>query len=61
MSRCRGAISVSSGDLQMRKVFLLAILAASMAASACNTVAGAGRDVESAGEAVTDTAEDAKK
>ena len=45
----------------MRKVFLLAVLAASMAVSACNTVSGAGKDVESAGEAVTETAEDAKK
>jgi predicted small secreted protein len=35
-------------------------LAASMAVAACNTVAGAGRDVKSAGEAVTSTAEDAK-
>jgi entericidin B len=45
----------------MRKVFLLAMLAASMAVSACNTVAGAGKDVKSAGTAVSDTAEDAKK
>ena len=45
----------------MRKIFLFAVLAASMTVSACNTVAGAGRDVESAGEAVTDTAEDAKR
>jgi len=45
----------------MRRVILLAILAASMAASACNTVAGAGKDVESAGAAVTDTAEDVRR
>ena len=45
----------------MRKVFLFAVLAASMAVAACNTVSGAGRDVEAAGEAVTETAEDAKK
>ncbi|WP_068877838.1 MULTISPECIES: entericidin A/B family lipoprotein [unclassified Phenylobacterium] len=45
----------------MRKVVLLAVLAASLTASACNTVSGAGRDVQSAGEAVTETAEDAKK
>lgn len=45
----------------MRKVLLLAVLAASMATAACNTVSGAGKDVESAGQAVTDTAEDAKK
>jgi predicted small secreted protein len=45
----------------MRKVILLAVLAASLAATACNTVSGAGKDVKSAGEAVTTTAEDAKK
>jgi entericidin B len=45
----------------MRTLVLLTILAASMAVSACNTVSGAGKDVESAGSAVTSTAEDAKK
>jgi Predicted small secreted protein len=44
----------------MRKVLILAALAASMAVAACNTVSGAGRDVQAAGEAVTQTAEDAK-
>jgi predicted small secreted protein len=42
----------------MRKIIVLAALAASLAVSACNTVAGAGRDVSSAGHAVTDTAND---
>jgi len=44
----------------MRKLMILAVLAASMAISACNTVAGAGKDVTSAGHAVTDTADDSK-
>ncbi|ODT86834.1 entericidin A/B family lipoprotein [Phenylobacterium sp. SCN 70-31] len=44
----------------MRKVFLMAVLAAGLAVSACNTVSGAGQDIKSAGEAVTTTAEDAK-
>lgn len=44
----------------MRKLIVLAVLAASLAATACNTVAGAGKDVSSAGHAVTDTADDAK-
>lgn len=44
----------------MRTLFLLAVLAASMSLAACNTVAGAGKDVSSAGHAVTDTADDAK-
>lgn len=45
----------------MRKIVILATLAMSLAVSACNTMAGAGKDVKSAGEAVTSTAEDAKK
>ncbi|MFZ5718810.1 MAG: entericidin A/B family lipoprotein [Pseudomonadota bacterium] len=44
----------------MRKMILLAMLAAGLTVSACNTVAGAGRDIESAGEAVEETAQDAK-
>lgn len=44
----------------MRTFVLLAIVVASMAAAACNTVAGAGKDVSATGHAVTDTAEDAK-
>jgi len=43
----------------MRKVLILAALAASLFAAGCNTVAGAGKDVSSAGHAVTDTAHDA--
>lgn len=42
----------------MRKVLILAAMAATFATAACNTVAGAGRDVEAAGEAVQDTAND---
>jgi predicted small secreted protein len=45
----------------MRNFIILAVLAASMATAACNTMSGAGKDVESAGTAVTNTAEDAKK
>ena len=44
----------------MRTLIVLAVLAASLAVTACNTVAGAGKDVSSAGHAVTDTANDAK-
>ena len=43
----------------MRNVILLAALAASLLVTACNTVAGAGKDVSAAGHAVTDTAHDA--
>jgi predicted small secreted protein len=44
----------------MRKIILLAAIAASLSVAACNTVEGAGKDVSSAGAAVADTARDAK-
>jgi predicted small secreted protein len=44
----------------MRKLVLFAVMAASMAVAACNTVEGAGRDVSAAGHAVSNTADDAK-
>ena len=44
----------------MRKIALLALVAASLAVTACNTMSGAGKDVQAAGKAVTSTAEDAK-
>lgn len=43
----------------MRKIFVLAAAAAALTVAACNTVAGAGRDVSATGHAVTDTAQDA--
>ena len=43
----------------MRKVLILVVAAAALTVAACNTVAGAGKDVSSAGGAVTDTAHDA--
>jgi predicted small secreted protein len=44
----------------MRTFIAIALVAASMILVGCNTVEGAGRDVSSAGHAVTDTARDAK-
>jgi len=44
----------------MKKIIALTIVAAALAVSACNTVAGAGRDVSAAGSVVTEGAEDAK-
>ncbi len=45
----------------MRTPVTLAIaLVSVLALSACNTVSGAGKDVSSAGKAVTKTAEDVK-
>lgn len=45
----------------MRKVLVLLAATAAIATAACNTVEGAGKDVSSAGHAVSDTAQDAKK
>jgi len=39
---------------------IFAVLAATLSVAACNTIEGAGKDVTSAGKAVTDTAKDAK-
>ena len=44
----------------MRKFVILAAAAVSLMVAACNTVEGAGKDVSAAGNAVTDTAKDAK-
>lgn len=44
----------------MRKILALSLVAAALAMSACNTVAGVGRDVKAAGQAVTSSAEAAK-
>jgi predicted small secreted protein len=40
----------------MRSLVLVTIIAAGLALAACHTIAGAGRDVSAAGNAVTDTA-----
>ena len=45
----------------MRKLILLPLLAATLALTACNTVAGVGRDLEAAGEAVTGASSDARR
>ena len=44
----------------MRKVLAMALIASGLALSACNTIEGVGRDVESAGETVANTADDNK-
>ncbi|GAA0378710.1 entericidin A/B family lipoprotein [Brevundimonas sp. BH3] len=45
----------------MRKIIALGMIAAALAVSACNTVAGIGRDVQAAGRAVTNGSEQAKR
>lgn len=44
----------------MRKVLILAAAATALLVSACNTVEGVGRDVKATGQAVEETAQDAK-
>ena len=44
----------------MRKMMILAVAAATLMLSACNTLEGIGKDVSAAGRAVSDTAHDAK-
>ncbi len=44
----------------MRKFFSLAMVTGALAIGACNTVEGVGRDVSSAGDAVTGAAKDSK-
>lgn len=44
----------------MRKLLGLAIVTGALMVSACNTVSGMGKDVSSAGDTVSKTANDAK-
>ncbi|MES2055046.1 MAG: entericidin A/B family lipoprotein [Pseudomonadota bacterium] len=44
----------------MRKVMGMAVVAAALLVSACNTVEGVGRDIRSAGDTVAKTANSAK-
>jgi len=41
----------------VRKLFALFAISSSLVLAACNTVAGVGKDVESVGEKVADTAD----
>jgi len=45
----------------MRKLLAIAFAASTLIVAGCNTVAGVGKDVSSAGKAVTSTANDVKK
>lgn len=44
-----------------RATLITLAAAAALASAACNTVAGAGQDVENIGEAVTDAAEETEE
>ena len=45
----------------MRKIFLAVVIAAPLLLSACNTIAGLGKDAAAAGNAVANSAEKAKE
>jgi predicted small secreted protein len=44
----------------MRKLILAALIAAPLLLTACNTIAGLGKDVGAVGDAVSDSAEKSK-
>jgi len=44
----------------MRKILLAVIIVAPLLASACNTIAGLGKDVTTVGDVVTKSAEETK-
>lgn len=44
----------------IKKIVTVAVLVSGLALAACNTVEGVGKDVGSAGDAVSDTARDVK-
>jgi len=48
-------------DLFMSKVLIMAAVAAALLVAGCNTVAGVGRDMQAAGTAVKNTAEDVRR
>jgi predicted small secreted protein len=45
----------------MRKILILSVALSALALGACNTIAGAGRDVSAVGHTVTQTARDASR
>jgi predicted small secreted protein len=45
----------------MRKFLILCAAGAALLTSACNTISGMGKDVSSAGRAVSHTADDARR
>jgi len=43
--------TVATSEIHMRKIATIILLSASLFAAACNTVKGAGQDIESVGDA----------
>jgi predicted small secreted protein len=55
LARCIEAITQ---EVFMKYVILCAFAVATILLTGCNTIAGAGRDIEEAGDAIEDTAEE---
>lgn len=64
MPRCsvrfQGELCMKCATNRMKAVFVLLALGAGLTLSACNTVEGVGKDIEATGDAISDTASDAK-
>jgi predicted small secreted protein len=60
IDRKNGEIDSPSRRFKMRKILILVVAAAALSTAACNTIAGAGRDTQAVGSAVTGAANDAK-
>ena len=58
--RSRGASRFELEHFMVRKALTITLIAGTMLLAACNTISGAGKDVKSAGGAVSDAAEGAK-
>jgi predicted small secreted protein len=60
--RVKGKVVQAKGiAMTFKTTLLLGLIALSTALSACNTTAGAGKDIKSAGNAIERSAEDAKR
>jgi predicted small secreted protein len=53
---CAVSAGTNGSNTMVRKILTATLIAGTMMLAACNTVAGAGKDVSSAGEAVSDAA-----
>jgi predicted small secreted protein len=50
---------LSTKEIPVKALYLLALILVAFATSACNTTRGFGQDVEATGDAIEDTADDA--
>jgi predicted small secreted protein len=60
LTSATGGIALDEEVRMITRIFAVALLSATLLVAACNTVEGAGKDVSSAGKAVSNAAADAK-